>query len=64
MTSHELSVYLILSAGLLAMPIGAYGLLEALNKRRPCSEQRQPLRCVSAGAATAAWVLKLVSMVG
>ena len=35
MTSHELSVYLILSAGLLAMPIGAYGLLEALNKRRP-----------------------------
>ena len=35
MTPHELSVYLILSAGLLAMPIGAYGLLEALNKRRP-----------------------------
>jgi MFS family permease len=34
-TSHELSVYLILSAGLLTMPIGAYGLLEALNKRRP-----------------------------
>jgi hypothetical protein len=33
-TSHDLSVYLILSAGLLAMPIGAYGLLEALNKRR------------------------------
>jgi hypothetical protein len=33
-TSQELSVYLILGAGLLAMPIGAYGLLEALNKRR------------------------------
>jgi hypothetical protein len=33
-TSWELSVYLVLSAGLLAMPIGAYGLLEALNKRR------------------------------
>jgi hypothetical protein len=33
-TSHELSVFLILGAGLLAMPIGAYGVLEALNKRR------------------------------
>ncbi len=35
MTSHELSVFLVLGAGLLAMPIGAYGVLEALNKRRP-----------------------------
>ncbi len=34
MTSQELSVYLVLSAGLLAMTIGAYGVLEALNKRR------------------------------
>ncbi|HWB36826.1 MAG TPA: hypothetical protein VHA75_12450 [Rugosimonospora sp.] len=33
MTPHELTVYLILSAGLLAMSSGAYGVLEALNKR-------------------------------
>jgi hypothetical protein len=34
-STREIVAYLILSAGLLAMPIGAFGLLDALGADRP-----------------------------
>ncbi|HKT01415.1 MAG TPA: hypothetical protein VJT31_17980 [Rugosimonospora sp.] len=35
MSTRETVAYLILSAGLLAMPVGAFGLLDALGETRP-----------------------------
>ncbi|MEN3308073.1 MAG: hypothetical protein V7603_4275 [Micromonosporaceae bacterium] len=35
MSTREIVVYLVLSAGLLAMPVGAFGLLDALGADRP-----------------------------
>jgi hypothetical protein len=39
-SSREIVAYLILSAGLLAMPIGAFGLLDALGAERPARVRR------------------------
>ncbi len=39
MSTREIVAYLILSAGLLAMPIGAFGLLDALGGKRPGSRR-------------------------
>jgi hypothetical protein len=40
-STHETVAYLILSAGLLAMPVGAFGLLEALGEA-PSRGRRTP----------------------